>query len=328
MKVFVRVAQGAGFAAAARDLRISNATASKHVSALERQIGTRLFDRTTRRVALTEAGRIYLERCLEALHALEDADASVGELTRDPRGLLRITAPFDFGEHVVSVVNRVMNAHPDLAVDLRLSNRVVDMVEEGVDVGIRIAQSLDGSYVARPLARSRLVVFGSPDYFAIHGRPQRPEDLPGHRSVVFAEPKLLDNLVFVRGRRRVAIKLNTALSSNSGGALWTAARAGLGLCVCPSFMAGDDLANGRMEPVLLDWALPEYNVYAVYPHRRFLSPKVKVFLEALTASIGDGTRDPWWPDRLSDSGAAPSKRSRSPRRMAPRAAERKRRADG
>lgn len=294
MKVFVRVAQDGGFATAARGLRVSTATVSKHVSALERELRTRLFDRTTRSVALTEAGRIYLERCLEALHALEDADASVGELAKEPHGVLRVTAPVDFGEHLVDAISDVMNAHSGLTVDLRLSNRVVDMVEEGVDVGIRIAQSLDGRYVARPLARARLSVYGSSEYLAKHGRPRRPEDLAAHRSVVFAEPKLLDNLVFVRGRRRVAVKLNVAMSSNSGSALWLAARAGLGLYVCPSFMAGDDVAAGRMEPLLLAWALPEYSVYAVYPHRRFLAPKVKVFLEAAAQRIGDGSRDPWW----------------------------------
>ena len=164
MKVFVRVAQDGGFATAARGLRVSTATVSKHVSALERELRTRLFDRTTRRVALTEAGRIYLERCLEALHALEDADASVGELAKEPHGVLRVTAPIDFGDHLVDAIADVMNAHPDLTVDLRLSNRVVDMVEEGVDVGIRIAQSLDGRYVARPLARARLSVYASKEY--------------------------------------------------------------------------------------------------------------------------------------------------------------------
>jgi DNA-binding transcriptional LysR family regulator len=294
MKVFVRVAQDGGFATAARGLRVSTATVSKHVSALERELRTRLFDRTTRRVALTEAGRIYLERCLEALHALEDADASVGELAKEPHGVLRVTAPFDFGDHLVGAIADVMNAHPDLTVDLRLSNRVVEMVEEGVDVGIRIAQSLDGRYVARTLARSRLSVYASSEYLAKHGCPQRPQDLSSHRSLVFAEPKLLDNLVFVRSRRRVAVKLRVAMSSNSGTALWMAARAGLGLYVCPSFMAGGDVANGRMQPLLPEWALPEYCVYAVYPHRRFLAPKVKVFLEAATRRIGDGSRDPWW----------------------------------
>jgi len=299
MQVFVRVAQHMGFAAAARDLQLSPAAVSKHVNALESSIGTRLFDRTTRRVGLTEAGRVYLERCLECLNALEDADASMSELAKAPTGLLRVTAPIDFGESLLPVVTGVMNAQPNIVVDLRLSNRVMDMVEEGVDVGVRIAQSLDGRYVARPLARSRLAMFGAPEYFRRHGRPRKPEDLSSHRNIVFTEPRPMQELVFVRGRREVRVKVPAVMMSNNGEALMAAARQAVGLALAPSFLARKDVEAGRLEPVLLDWSLPEYVVFAVYPHRRFVSPKVRVFLEALTASFGDGTRDPWWPETLS-----------------------------
>jgi DNA-binding transcriptional LysR family regulator len=295
MQVFVRVAQHVGFAAAARDLQMSPAAVTKHVNALESRIGARLFDRTTRRVALTEAGRLYLERCLECLHTFEDADASIGELARKPSGVLRVTAPIDFGDNLVPVLAEVMNSHPELIVDLRLSNRVVDMVEEGVDVGVRIAHSLDGAYVARPLARTRLAVFGTPGYFAKYGRPGKPEDLSSHRCFAFTEPRPMQELAFIRGSREVRVKLNVVMLSNNGEALMAAMRSGAGLCAVPSFMARNDLEAGRIEPVLLDWALPEYCVFAVYPHRRFVSPKVRVFLEALTAAFGDGNRDPWWP---------------------------------
>jgi DNA-binding transcriptional LysR family regulator len=134
MQVFVRVAQHMGFATAARDLQMSPGAVTKHVNALELRIGTRLFDRTTRRVGLTEAGRVYLERCLECLQALEDADASMSELAKEPAGLLRVTAPFDFRESLLPVLADVMNAHPNIVVDLRLSNRVVDMVAPCVSI--------------------------------------------------------------------------------------------------------------------------------------------------------------------------------------------------
>lgn len=319
MQVFVRVAQHVGFAAAARDLRMSPAAVSKHVNALEASIGTRLFDRTTRRVGLTEAGRVYLERCLECLHALEDADASMSELAKAPMGLLRVTAPIDFGGSLLPVLTGMMNAHPNIVVDLRLSNRVMDMVEEGVDVAVRIAHSLDGRYVARPLARCRLAVFGAPDYFRKYGRPEKPQDLASHRSFAFTEPRPMQELVFVRGRREVGVKLNVVMMSNYGEALMAAARQAIGLAVAPSFLAREDLDAGRLEPVLLDWSLPEYRVYAVYPHRRFVSPKLRVFLEALTASFGDGTRDPWWPDRTSGASAEKPARRERTRRSAARA---------
>lgn len=293
MKVFVQVAQRASFAAAARKLRISTASASKRVAALEARVGARLFDRTTRRVGLTEAGRVYLERCLECLHALEDADASVSELTKTAKGSMRVTAPIDFGEHLMPVLADVMNAHPNLLVDVRLTNRVVDMVEEGVDVGVRVAGSLDGHYVARPLARTRLGVFASPAYLAKCGRPERPEHLERHKNVVFTEPRPRDELVFTRDGQEVRVKVQPTLTGNHAAALQIAVHKGVGLAMMPSFVVARDLAAGLVEPVLTDWSLPTLHVFAVYPHRRFLSSKVKVVVEALREAFGDGSRDPW-----------------------------------
>jgi DNA-binding transcriptional LysR family regulator len=295
MKVFVQVAQNASFAAAARKLRISTASASKRVAALESRVGARLFDRTTRRVRLTEAGSVYLERCLECLHALEDADASVGEITKTPKGSLRMTAPIDFGEHLMPVLSDLMLAHPSLVVDVRLTNRVVDMVEEGIDVGVRVASALDGHYVARPLACTRLAVFAAPAYLAKHGRPERPEDLERHKNIVFTEPKPRDELLFTRNGRQVRIKVQPTLTANHAAALQIAVQRGVGVAMMPSFVAARDLSAGSIEAVLTDWRLPELQVFAVYPHRRFLSPKVKVVVEALRAAFGDGSRDPWWP---------------------------------
>jgi DNA-binding transcriptional LysR family regulator len=296
MQVFVKVAQHVGFAAAARDLEMSPAAVSKHVSALESALGTRLFDRTTRRVGLTEAGRVYLERCLECLHAFDDADASMRDLAKAPAGLLRVTAPIDFGENIVPVLSDVMAAYPDIVVDLRLSNRVMDMVEEGIDLAVRVARSLEGQFVARPFARSRLGVYATPAYLHQHGSPRRPDDLVAHRNLVFTGPRPMHELMFVRGRREVRVKVTAVMLSNNGEALMAAARRGIGLAVAPSFMAHRDLDAGHLVPVLRDWLLPEFGVFAVYPHRRFVSPKVRVLLEALMARFGDGTRDPWGPE--------------------------------
>jgi DNA-binding transcriptional LysR family regulator len=306
MQVFVRVAQHVGFAAAARDLRISPAAVSKHVSSLEASLGARLFDRTTRKVALTEAGQVYLEHCLECLHALEDADASMRELSTARTGLLRVTAPIDFGEALLPVLADVMLAHPHIVADVRFSNRVMDMVDEGIDVGVRVAPSLDGRYVARHLARTRLTVFGTADYLRRHGRPETPEDLAKHRNIVFTEPRPMQELAFSRGGREVRVKLAAVMMTNSGEAVMSAARHGIGLAVAPSFLVHREFEAGRLEPVLLDWTLPEFNVYAVYPHRRFVSPKVRALLDALTARFGDGTSDPWWPEGLRKASAAKS----------------------
>ena len=236
-----------------------------------------------------------MERCLECLHSLEEAEAAVSELTKTPKGGLRVTAPIDFGEHLMPVLADVMNAHPDVVVDLRLTNRVVDMIEEGIDVGVRVAAALDGHYIARPLARTRLAIFGAPAYFAKHGRPERPEDLEHHKNIVFTEPKPRDELVFARNGRQVRLKVRATLTGNHAAALQIAVQKGVGLAMMPSFVAARDLRAGSIEPVLTDWSLPSLHVFAVYPHRRFLSSKVKVVVEALRAAFGDGSRDPWWP---------------------------------
>src|SRR5262252_7995233 len=172
MRVFVRVAQRSGFAAAARELRMSPAAVTKHIAALEARVGARLLDRTTRRVALTEAGRVYLERCHECLQAFDDADAAVSELSDAPRGKLRISAPVDLHAQLPVVLASFARAYPDVMVDVRLSNRPVDLVEEGFDLAIRAAATLEGDYVARPLAALRLGVFAAPSYLRERGRPR------------------------------------------------------------------------------------------------------------------------------------------------------------
>ncbi|MFT3957478.1 MAG: LysR substrate-binding domain-containing protein [Piscinibacter sp.] len=295
MQVFVRVAQHLGFAAAARELQLSAAAVTKAVNALEAAVGTRLLDRTTRRVALTEAGRVYLERCIEALQALEDADASLAELSRQPAGTLRLTAPLDFRASLMPVVADVMAEHPAMGIDLRLSNRVVDLVEEGVDLAIRAAHALDGRYVARQIACTRLAVFGAPAYLRTHGRPAHPNELAAHRFLVFTEPRPMLELPFRCAGDECRVRFTPAMLCNDGDAIRIALRRGLGLAVMPSFVVAPDLVEGGVEPLLHDWTLPAFGVFAVYPHRRFVSPKVRVLLDALAAHFGDGTTDPWWP---------------------------------
>jgi DNA-binding transcriptional LysR family regulator len=304
MQVFARVAHHQGFATAARELRISTAAVSKHVTALESRIGTRLLDRTTRRVGLTEAGRVYLDHCLECLHAFEHADASMSQLANEAQGSVRVTAPIDFADNLLPVLAGVMNLHPKLRVDLQLSNRVVDMVEEGIDIGIRVARSLDGQYVARPLARTRLAFFGAPEYFRKYGRPRTPAELAEHRCIVFIEPRPAYDFVFTRAKREVRVRLSAVMTTNHGDAAKQAIERGIGIGPLPSFLVKDDLKQGRIEALLVDWSLPDYRVFAVYPHRRFLSPKVRVLVEALGAAFGDGTLDPWWPATLPRSAAA------------------------
>jgi DNA-binding transcriptional LysR family regulator len=288
MRVFVRVAQRSGFAAAARELRISPAAVTKQVAALEARVGARLFDRTTRRVALTEAGRVYLERCLECLQTFDDAEASVSDLSVAPRGHLRISAPVDLHTQMARVIAEFVRTYPKVSVDLRVSNRIVDLVDEGFDLAIRGAATLDGRYVARPLASLPLGVYASPAYLREHGRPRKPADLARHPALVFVETPTPETLVFERGRRQTRVALVPAVISNSGDVLFELAIAGVGILpAVPSFLVHDAVENGRLEPLLRDWTLlPRPKLWAVYPHRRFLPAKVRLFVDALRAAFG------------------------------------------
>jgi len=294
MRVFVTVARRNSFAAAAGDLRMSRASVSKHVAAVESRVGARLLDRTTHSVRVTEAGRIYLERCLECLQAFDDADAALADLTAEPRGVLRVAAPFDFGRHLPALITPFMRAYPAITLDVRLSNRTLDMVKEGIDVYLRITNSPEAESIARPLAVTRIAVWGSHAYFRKHGRPRTPADLVRHRFALFDEPPLLDEWVFERGGKRKAIKLSPAIVSNSSEVLVDAVCAGEALGVIPSFLLPPE-PTALVEAVLLDWSLGQRCVYAVYPHRRFVPSKVRVFVDGLRTALGDPCRDPWWP---------------------------------
>jgi DNA-binding transcriptional LysR family regulator len=297
MRAFVRVAQRQGFARAARELRVSPATVTKQIAALEARIGVRLFNRTTRRVVLTEAGRVYLERCLECLQAFDDADASVSELSAEPRGKLRISAPVDLHAQLPAVLGPFMRAYPQISVDLRLSNRAVDLVNEGFDVAIRAASTLDGPYVARALSALQFGVYAAPSYIREHGRPRKPAELARHRAIVFVEPRIWDNLLFERGGKRTPVSLAPVFMTNSGHTCLEMAAAGIGVAALPSFLAHAAIESGRLEQLLGDWTfLPRPKLWAVYPQRRFLPAKVRLFVDALRDALGgDPERDPWAP---------------------------------
>jgi DNA-binding transcriptional LysR family regulator len=294
MRVFARVAQRASFAAAAEDLRMSRASVTKHVAAIEQRHGVRLLDRTTRSVSVTEAGRVYLERCLECLQAYEDSEAAIGGLAAEPRGLLRVAGPFDFNRHLPRLVSKFMKAHPAIDVELLLSNRTLDMVEEGIDVYVRVTSSLPPDVVARKLAITRLGVWGVPSYFRKRKRPRTPAELSEHPFALFNEPPLLDEWVFERDGKRTKVRLKPRLVSNSGEGQMAAVFEGLTLAVMPSFLLPLEHAQ-HLEPLLLEWSLGERGIYVVYPHRRFVPAKVRVFVEFLRIALGDGSRDPWWP---------------------------------
>lgn len=297
MQVFARVAQRASFVAAANDLRMSRASVTKHVAAIEERLGVRLLDRTTRSVSMTEAGRVYLERCLECLQAYDDSEAAIGAFTAEPRGLLRVAAPFDLTRHLPDLVARFMAAHPAIDLDLRLSNRTLDMVDEGIDVYLRVTNTLDADVIARRLATTRLGLWVARRYFENHPRPRTPADLAQHRFALFNEPPVLDEWTFERDGKRTKVRLRPHVIANSGEVLMAAACSGVAMMAGPSFLLPPKHA-ALLEQVLPEWSLGQRAVWAVHPHRRFVPSKVRAFVEFFRTALGGADHDPWWPRTL------------------------------
>ncbi|MBW7851513.1 MAG: LysR family transcriptional regulator [Rhodospirillales bacterium] len=300
MAVYAKVVEAHGFSAAARELGMSKSAVSKQVAALEARLGARLLNRTTRRLSLTDAGAVFHDRCLRLLADAEEAAAAVGSLQAEPRGLLRVNAPMSFGIlHLAPAVPEFAARHPDITVDLTLNDRVVDLVEEGYDVAVRIARLPDSTLVARRLAPSRRLLCASPDYLARHGVPQRPADLKGHNCLLYTSATTRpEDWRFTGPDGEVSVRVSGTLRANNGDVLRAAAVAGLGLALLPSFLAGPDLCAGRLRAVMPDYGDDGGAVYAVYPGGRYLSAKVRAFVDFLAARFGP--RPYWEPEAPSE----------------------------
>jgi DNA-binding transcriptional LysR family regulator len=282
MNVFVRVANAGSFAAGARELDISRAMATKHIMSLESTLGTRLFNRTTRSLSLTDVGVSYLERCKHVLTEVEEMEAVVTHLQTEPRGLLRISAPYGIGStHISRAVAEFLKIHPDLNVEMILQSSPMDLVDEGVDVAICLGALNDSSLVARKMATSLLVVCGSPDYFAQHGTPQTPDELLNHCCLVSWAIAPKNKWRFKTEAGYTVINVSGRIQANVGEPIRIAAINGLGLVMLPLYIVGRDIEKGKLKVVLENYLLPPLDVYAVYPHRKYLSAKVKAFMDFL-----------------------------------------------
>lgn len=290
MAVFAKVVEAEGFTAAASQLGMSKSAVSKAVTALEERLGARLLNRTTRRLSLTEVGRAFYERSARVVSEAEEAELAVTHLQERPRGTLRINAPVSFGIlHLACALPVFMRAHPEIRVDAEFTDRYVDLVDEGFDVVVRIAAELpDSSLIARRLAENEMVVCASQAYWARAKRPGRPQDLAAHACLTYAYNRNPTEWPFSDGGRRFAVKVGGPLQTNNGDVLLRAALAGLGVVRLPRFIAGPHLASGALEAVLQAFAPSPASIFAVYPHNRHLSAKVRAFVDFLIERFGSG----------------------------------------
>lgn len=291
MAVFTQVVESQGFSAAARVLQRSKSAVSKEVGRLEERLGQRLLNRTTRRLSLTEAGAVYLEGCQRMLAEAAAAEQAVSRLAESPRGTLRVNAPMSFGmAHLAPLLPVLLRRCPDLSIDLTLNDRLVDLVEEGYDLGIRIGRLTDSSLVARRLAPARHFLAATPAYLASRGHPEQPRDLGQHDCLIYSYLTEGPTWRFHhRDGRTARVTVRGRLTANNGEALLAAALAGAGVAALPSFLLAEALRDGRLVPLLAGWRLgsDDAGVYAVFPASRHLAPKVRVFVDFLAEQFGD-----------------------------------------
>lgn len=287
--VFASVVQAGSFTAAARVLSMPKSTVSRKVLELEERLGSRLLQRTTRKLSLTDVGRTYYEHAARIVNEVEEAERAVSLLAQEPRGLLRVTAPLNFG-FIGPLVAAFLARYPEVQLELVCTDRVVDLVEERFDVGIRAGSLADSTLIVRPLGSARRFLVASRAYLQKRGRPKAPEELEQHDCMLFGAGADRALYRLTDGARSVELSVRARLSVNDSDMLHAAAIAGLGITLLPIFSCAEDLRERRLERVLRDWNAPPTPIAAVYPSTRHLSPKVKAFVEHLHAQM---TPPPW-----------------------------------
>lgn len=293
MQTFVRVVESGGISAAASRFGMAKSAVSRRLQELENHLGVQLLQRTTRRIHLTEDGRLFYERSLRILDEVEEAERSVSSEQQRVHGLLRVAAPLSFTlRHLTPLINEFLQRYPEVRLELDVEDRQINLLEEGVDLAVRIGRLDDSSLVARRLAPMSTVVCASPDYLVRRGEPQTPADLNEHDGLSYGN--LSDQRQWTLLDQQGAVytpRPHARMRSNNGDVLLEAAIAGLGIAVMPTFLCNRELASGKLLALLDGYRSEESAVYAIYPSRRHLPLRVRVFIDFLAERMGDSP--PW-----------------------------------
>lgn len=290
--IFATVVAQRSFSAAATELGVSKSVVSKHVSALEASLGSKLLNRTTRSLTLTDSGRALYEHAARIAEEYEQSKAAVSRLSAEPAGTLRMTAPTSFAtHHIAPFMPEFLRRYPKLAVELILDDNIVNLAAEALDLGVRIAQEAAPNLVARRLASIRRVIVASPAYLNRNRRPAHPRQLTEHNCLYYPLLTPEQRWHFRRAGKTESVAISGNLRVNSSEALHQAALAGLGIVSLPTFIVGDDIQSGRLRPLLGQWELNTSAVYAMYLPTRHLAPKVRVLIDFLLQKFGP---TPYW----------------------------------
>ncbi len=286
MRAFVETAQAGGLAAAGRKLGLSRAQISKLILGLESRLGVKLLYRNSRAQSLSAAGAAYLERALDVLAMVDEADQAAGSLQAEPAGLIRFNAPMSFGTiRLAPILPEFLQRYPQIELHVELDDHQLDPVEHGFDLTVRIAALDDSSLIARKLCQVRRLVCASPGYLAAHGTPGRPADLGQHQCIVYGASAAAHQWAFHGPAGVETVAVNGQFSANNGDVILEAALAGIGIIALPDFLIEGDLAAGRLKPLLPGWSRPAYGVYALYPPNRQLPRKTRALIDFLAGKL-------------------------------------------
>jgi DNA-binding transcriptional LysR family regulator len=287
MHLFVRVAELGSFSAVAQQLGVARSVVTRQVAALETHLGVKLMARSTRRLALTSAGTAYLEKCRVILNLVEAAETDVAEERLIPRGNIRISLPLSFGlKRLAPLLLDFSQRYPEVSLDMDYSDRRVKLIEEGIDLSIRITRRLEPGDVARKIGTGRMLALAAPDYLARHGRPQHPSELAHHECLGYTAGGAGQNWQFMVDGQLASFPVRSRINANNGEVLTEAAAQGLGITLQPDFIADSFLAAGRVEAILTDFPVPELGIYAMLPSNRHVPYRVRVLMDFLAASVG------------------------------------------
>jgi DNA-binding transcriptional LysR family regulator len=290
MQTFSTVVDEGSFVKAADTLGISKAAVSRHVVDLEARLGVRLLHRTTRRLSLTEEGHVFYARGKELLMSMEDAEAEITSHRTAPSGLLRVNAPVTFGILQLAPMWAAFRAQfPLVKLDIILSDRVVDIVEEGFDVAIRIAKLPSSTLISKRLGSTRLVLCASPQYLLRHGKPAHPEALNAHSVISYSYLSTRDEWHFSGPQGQVSVKINACIQTNNGDTCRAVALAHQGIILQPTFLIGNDLIAGTLVEIMPEFRAIELGIYAIYPSRKHVSPKVRALVDFMAKQFERGS---------------------------------------
>ncbi len=290
MQTFVNVIESGSFSGAADRLGVAKSAVSRRITELEEHLGVQLLTRTTRRLNQTDAGRDYYQRSLQILSDIDDAEQAASSVRLDVSGTLRVSAPLSFGQlHITSLIHSFLALHPRLSIDLNLNDRRVDLIEEGIDVGIRIGQLQDSTLIARRLASLEIIACATPEYLEKHGVPNHPTDLMNHNCLNYSNTPEFNVWHYVDNNKRMSVKVAGSLRANNGEFLSQSVLQGFGIGLLPNFLVCEFVKQGVLVPILSDYFNENNDMYAIYPSGRHLSQRSRMFIDYLVEYFDDNS---------------------------------------